>query len=325
MLFSTFTLDKTMLFYKGGEFISNQHWQHKQMFHQGDYEVIICIKGPIYLEIEQQHVTLNAHDVLVIPPFTPFGGFRKSDDLVDFYWLHFFSQYKEKIFTSTVTELIDHMQSVTDKHQKIALPRHFTLENDQQILILVHQMLSINNQLSYIDERDYLTSTLLIYLFKEFLSQNQTDERSKINYIKEWIRVNISATLSVAEISTHVHLNPDYLTRLFKKYTGMTTLQYLNHLKIEVASLLLIRTEMSIKQIATAAYFTDPKVFAHKFKSTTSLSPTDYRKSYRLVHQNNPHIDPQIPIPKRIEDILDYIPENGDLPDTNTHTKRSTH
>ena len=324
MLFSTFTLDKTMLFYKGGEFISNQHWQHKKMFHQGDYEIIICIKGPIYLEIEQQQVILHAHDILVITPFTHFGGFRKSDDPVDFYWFHFFSQFKEKIFTSTATELIDHMQSTKDTHQKIALPQHFTLENDQQILILVHQMLSINNQLSYIDERDYLTSTLLIYLFKEFLSQNQTDERSKINYIKEWIRVNISATLSVAEISTHVHLNPDYLTRLFKKYTGMTTLQYLNHLKIEVASLLLIRTEMSIKQIATAAYFTDPKVFAHKFKATTNLSPTDYRKSYRLVHQNNPHIDPQIPIPKRIEDILDYIPENGDLPDDDAHTKRST-
>lgn len=319
MLFSTFTLDKTMLFYKGGEFISDQHWQHKRMFHKGDYEVIICVKGPIYLEIDQQYVTLHAHDVLVIPPFTPFGGFRESNDPVDFYWFHFFSQFKEKIFTSTPAAFIEQVQSAATKQQQIALPRQFTLENDQQILILVHQMLSINNSLSYIDERDYLTSTLLIYLFKAFVSQNQPDERSKINYIKEWIRANISATLTVAEISDHVHLNPDYLTRLFKKYTGMTTLQYLNHLKIEVASLLLICTEMSIKQIAAAAYFTDPKIFTHKFKATTGLSPTDYRQSYRLVHQNNPHIDPQIPIPKRIEDMLDYIPENGDLPDKNFH------
>jgi hypothetical protein len=33
-----------------------------------------------------------------------------------------------------------------------------------------------------------------------------------------------------------------------------------------------------------------------------------------MIHHNNPHVDPQIPVPKRIEDTIDYIPENGDLP-----------
>ncbi|MFT8742306.1 helix-turn-helix domain-containing protein [Lentilactobacillus hilgardii] len=75
--------------------------------------------------------------------------------------------------------------------------------------------------------------------------------------------------------------------------------------------MLLIRTEMPVKQVAYNSYFNDPKVFMRRFKSSTGLSPSEYRKSYNLIHLNNPHVDLQIP--KRIADSIDYIPENGDI------------
>lgn len=317
MRFSSFTLDKTMLFYKGGEFISKHDWQHKAMFHKGDYEIIICIKGPIYLKVDQELLTIQPHEVLVIPPFTHFEGFQDSLNGTDFYWFHFFSQYKEDIIDGDPDQILQENQSQSGEHQQIVLPLYFKLEDDRQILVLIHQILSIHDDISYIDERDYLTTTLLIYLFKAFVSQRHPEISSKVNYIKEWIRANITSTMTVAEISKNVHLNPDYLTRLFKQCTGMTTLQYLNYLKIEVASLLLVRTEMPIKQIAAESYFTDPKIFTRKFKTETGLSPTEYRNSYNMIHHNNPHVDPQIPIPKRIEDVIDYIPENGGIPENN--------
>lgn len=311
--FFTFTLDKSILFYKGGEFVSKHPWRHKAMFHKGDYEIIICVKGPIYIKVEQERFCLLSHDVLVIPPFTHFEGCQDSKEGIDFYWIHFFSQYKERVIAGNVDQIILDIKTKSSEQRLITLPMHFRLQDDMQILVLVHQILSVHDDIAYIDERDYLTSALLIYLFKAFASQHDPDDRSKINYIKEWVRANISTTLTVAEIADSVHLNPDYLTRLFKKYTGMTTLQYLNHLKIEVASLLLVRTEMPIKQITSESYFGDPKIFTRKFKSETGLSPSAYRNSYNMIHHNNPHVDPQIPVPKRIEDSIDYIPENGDV------------
>lgn len=276
MLFSTFTMEKNLLYYKGGEFLAHKGWHHRRMYHKGDYALILCIKGPIYLQIGDQRYTLNAHE----------------DDMT------------EKVKAST------------SKKRQIFLPRYFKLADYEEATILIHQILSIHNELSFIEERDYLVSALLIQLYKSYFNRPDVNEdSSRINSLKEWIRANMSSTLTVAEIADRSHLNPDYLTRLFKQCTGLTTLQYLNHVKIEVATLLLIRTDMSIKQIADNSYFNDPKVFMRRFKSATGLSPTEYRKSYNLIHLNNPHVDPQIPIPKRIADSIDYNPENGDIPE----------
>jgi hypothetical protein len=67
--------------------------------------------------------------------------------------------------------------------------------------------------------------------------------------------------------------------------------------------------------VAEAAYFNDPKVFMRHFKATTVLSPSEYRLANSRIHLNNPNVDPQIPIPKRIADKINYIPENGDIPE----------
>ncbi|WP_243674241.1 AraC family transcriptional regulator [Lentilactobacillus kisonensis] len=316
MLFSTFTLEKNTVILQGRRICGPGSWRHRRMYHKGDYEIILCIKGPIYLQINDQRYTLKPHEVLIVPPFTTFYGYQDSQDAVDFYWLHFFSQHKEDAFNSDEDEMTAEVKAKQNKKRKIFLPMYFKLHDYEEATILIHQILSIHNELSFIEERDYLVSALLIQLYKSYFNRPDSSEDStRISYMKEWIRANMSSTLTVAEIADRVHLNPDYLTRLFKRCTGMTTLQYLNHVKIEVATLLLVRTEMPIKQVADNSYFNDPKVFMRRFKSSMGLSPSEYRKSYNLIHLNNPHVDPQIPIPKRIADSIDYIPENGDIPE----------
>ncbi|HIW71582.1 MAG TPA: AraC family transcriptional regulator [Candidatus Levilactobacillus faecigallinarum] len=316
MLFTTFSVEKSLLYYKGGEFSAHNSWCHRRMFHKGDYELILCLKGPIYLQVGDKQLTLQANEIAIIPPFTQMFGYRDSTSPVDFYWLHFFSQTKESIFEADEAAMLSEIKTNKNSKHRLSLPLHFELRDYEGATILIHQILSIHNELSSIEERDYLVSALLIQLYKSYFNRLDVQgNSSKIDDMKEWIRANMASDLTVAKIATNMHLNVDYLTRLFKKCTGMTTLQYLNHVKIEVAILLLIRTEMPIKQVADAAYFNDPKVFMHRFKSSTGLSPSEYRKAYNLIHLNNPHVDPQIPIPKRIADSIDYIPENGNVPE----------
>ncbi|WP_283678347.1 AraC family transcriptional regulator [Lentilactobacillus sp. Marseille-Q4993] len=316
MQFFTFTLEKTLLFYKGGEFITDSAWHHRSMRHKGDYELIVCIRGPIYIEVEGQQFTIEKGEAFIVPPFSEFFGYKDSPEGADFYWVHFFSQFKERSFTANVEELASELRNKKSTHHQISLPIHFKLNDDRQVMVLIHQILSTRDEISYIEERDFLCSAMMVRIFKLFLNAYEpNEEQTKINYLKEWIRANISCQLTVQQIADRVHLNPDYLTRLFKKYTGMTTLQYINHLKIEVASLLLVRTELPIKQIADYAYFSDDKTFMRRFKHETGLTPSEYRNSYNRIHLNNPHVDPQIPIPKRIADSIDYIPENGDIPE----------
>ncbi|MFV4966210.1 helix-turn-helix domain-containing protein [Oenococcus oeni] len=235
----------------------------------------------------------------------------------------FFSRFKESKINLKESDLIDSVKNNPSKDRKILLPNKFTLADYEQSVILIHQILSSRSESSYLQMRDYLTSALLIQLFNSYISNSYINEEdSRASFIKEWIRAHISSTLTVPGIAKQLELNPDYLTRIFKKCTGMTMLQYLNHLKIEVATTLLVRTEMSVKQISSRAYFNDSKVFIRKFHQELGLSPTEYRKSYHLIHLNNPHIDPQIPIPKDIADSIDFIPENGNIKENDFLVKK---
>ncbi|WP_040536914.1 AraC family transcriptional regulator [Schleiferilactobacillus shenzhenensis] len=317
MQYFPFHLTRPVLFYKGGEFSTPDPWQHRAVYHKGDYELIYCLKGPFYLLVGEREHAIQAHDVFIVPPFTKVVGARQSTDPVDFFWLHFFSQQEEVPFQAG-SDFGEALPVADTASPQIVLPMQFPAPDDQRLVVRLHEILAERlpqTTKASVDERDFLTSALLVELFKSYANAHQASVNDRMNYLREWIRANISSTLTVADIAQAVHLNADYLTRLFKENTGMTTLQYLNHLKIEVAQVLLVHTELAIKEVAQAAYFNDPKVFMRHFKAATGLSPSEYRTANSRIHLNNPHVDPQIPIPKRIADTINYIPENGDIPE----------
>ncbi|WP_159721530.1 AraC family transcriptional regulator [Enterococcus sp. CSURQ0835] len=308
MDFFQFDLSRPVLFYKGGEFSTKTAWRHQSMFHQGDYELIYCLQGTLYLTVGEQNLTVQQHDLLIIPPFTKLVGFKDSP-AVDFLWLHFFSQTPVKTLQQFPTEPL----SQREKYQ-VVFPALFTAPDHKQTTILLHQLLTKANNLLAEEEKDFLLAAFLIRLFGSYLeTTKQLATESPIETVKEWIRANISSDLTVTEIAEHAQLTPDHLTRLFKKYTGLTTLQYLNQQKIKVAQLLLMKTDLSIKEIAKAAYFNSDKVFMRQFKKEFGSSPTAYRHLHQVIHHNNPTIDPQIPVPKKIAEQFFHLPENGNL------------
>lgn len=315
MLCVILNLDKRLLYYKGGEFQTDQAWRHRTVYHQNDYELIFCLKGKLYLNLNGRNIVLNQHELLVVPPFYKMTGYYDSPVGTDFYWLHFFPQTKGQVVDLSADQVASQLTKIghDKEHQSIILPLKFAVTNFAEVTVLIHQILAANQALPFLNERDYLTSALLINLFMGTLSGSGRDDQLHVEMIKEWIRVHMSATLTVEDIATQNGFSPDYLTRLFKKVLGMTTLQYVNRIKIETAKSILIRTNLPIKEIAANSFFSDTRTFMRRFKALTGLTPSEYRHSDGFVHHNNPHIDPQIPLPKQIEDMIDYIPENGDV------------
>lgn len=312
-----FQLSQPFLYFKSGEFYADTPWKHKSMYHHGDYEIIICTKGPMYLQVGETRHVLTPNDVAVIPPYTKMFGYQLSTDPVDFYWLHFFVDQNHKMIEEA--ELINKLVAITSKtfsptlNDQIILPEKFHLEDPEKIIILINQILDVANSYRYSQqENDYFVTAFLIELSNHFLTQlasKQPYSHTKIDKIKEWIRVNISEDLTVEQVARAFQMNADYLTRLFKRYERRTTLQYMNELKIKTAQSLLVRTNLPIKQIAAHSYFGDEKNFMRRFKAMTGLSPTKYRNACTHTHLNNPIIDPTIPLPKQLEDRIYTIPE----------------
>lgn len=305
MSYELLKLNQPVHYYKSGEFMSTDNWRHSKIINYPDYELIFCLHGPLYLKIGMKEMVLNKNDVCFVPPSTPIVGTTYTSEPVNFYWLHFIPNAHQTI-TDHNAQLI--MDKTKKKTTNIILPQKFNLLEADDTLLRIHQILSIHNDNQLIDERDFLISALLINLETNYLKQSENqDERPefyRIEAIKEWIRSNISSELSVSQIAQQFNLNVDYMSRTFKKNTNMTISSYINNIKIEVASLLLIRTSLTVKKIAYNSYFTNEKTFIRCFKRVTGVTPSEFRKSNALIHHNNPYIDPAIPIPKRIAHFL---------------------
>ena len=74
-----------------------------------------------------------------------------------------------------------------------------------------------------------------------------------------------------------LHITPTYLSRIVKRISGRTVMDYINHMLLMEASGLLLFTTQSIAQIASILHFADQASFCKFFLRMKGMTPTDYR------------------------------------------------
>jgi len=105
------------------------------------------------------------------------------------------------------------------------------------------------------------------------------EKGSVVDIVKKYIHDNLGEQrLSREDIANFVYLNPDYLTRLFKKQTGFSISDYLQQQRIEYAKKLLIETNSPVSEVALSAGYSNFSYFSTIFKKMTNLNPMEYRK-----------------------------------------------
>ncbi|MBW4082517.1 helix-turn-helix domain-containing protein [Paenibacillus sp. S150] len=99
-----------------------------------------------------------------------------------------------------------------------------------------------------------------------------------VDKTKAYILNNIAENeLSREQIAANVYLNPDYLTRIFKKETGMTLSDFVVKERMERAKELLLKTSKPINSIASSIGYSNFSHFSRIFKKTTGLTPHEFR------------------------------------------------
>lgn len=94
----------------------------------------------------------------------------------------------------------------------------------------------------------------------------------------EFIRINLDQDLSLEKISKAIHSSPFELSRKFKKETGQTITDYINHLRITEALSIMENENLSITNIAEMVGFNDVNYFTKVFKKIKGITPSKYRK-----------------------------------------------
>lgn len=118
------------------------------------------------------------------------------------------------------------------------------------------------------------------YVFDK--SVNYVEEVAKsqtvIEKVKTYIKENFDKDITRDDIANYVFLNPDYLSRTFKKATGLSLSEYLTEQRIEKSMMLLSTSNIQITSIATEVGYNNMNYFSKIFKKVTGTTPVEYRK-----------------------------------------------
>ena len=113
---------------------------------------------------------------------------------------------------------------------------------------------------------------------EELVEPEKEQTNQFVRQVKEFVEQNIREELSVEDLAGQVHLNVDYLNRIFKKETGSTLGNYVTSQKMERAKFLLLKTDWSIGDVAAAVGYYNYSSFNRSFKKMTGESPQEWRK-----------------------------------------------
>ncbi len=115
--------------------------------------------------------------------------------------------------------------------------------------------------------------------FDMLQAHNRKSAPEWFQQIDEYVRVNMYSHLSIDDMARKFHISPSYISRIIKKSTQSTFVQYYTKLKInEACKLMQGRPEMKFKEISDALSFSDQHYFSKVFKEYMGFSPTEYRE-----------------------------------------------
>ena len=124
---------------------------------------------------------------------------------------------------------------------------------------------------------------LKISLYKQRITQEKNPEKQEertISGITRYLQEHLSEEISLAVLAEKFHLNPQYISQLFKSEIGVGFLTYLTNARLEKAKKLLVSTSLSIAEIAEQSGYGDYRVFTKVFKKTEGITPSQFRRDF---------------------------------------------
>jgi len=141
-------------------------------------------------------------------------------------------------------------------------------------------------------DRVYKLLALLEYLSKaqgsallaspSFQPDPQSYQSSTINQVLSYLVDHLAEPLTESHLARYAGMQPSAFSRFFRRHTDIPFIKYLNRLRINRASELLISSDMAITDICYACGFNNVANFNRQFLGQKAMPPSRYRRYYRM-------------------------------------------
>ncbi|NYE05860.1 AraC-like DNA-binding protein/mannose-6-phosphate isomerase-like protein (cupin superfamily) [Bacillus niacini] len=260
------------LHYWGGDKTLKSNMLHKHSF----FEVCYIVSGTgIYLENGKEY-PLSKGTLFISRPHIKHQIISQNDLYILFV-----------AFEPIYAESTDKGQEL---FQLLSTVEPFLIKDEEDLFIeMMWKMLILQAQQSTNFIHDTIISTsgsLIFSLAEHFIKENHNDKDIKnqplstthIHRAKLYIRDNLSQPLRLKDVADNLRISSRHLSRLFTEELGVTFTQYVRNERINLATILLTTTDLSIKSIASETGFDTVHYFTTVFKEIIGVTPGEFNK-----------------------------------------------
>lgn len=267
-----------------GYAIHNADWNWKNV--QSPFaRLYLVVDGTAKIELPTGTYDLKPGHLYFIPAFTKHSYICNAH--FSHYYLHVYERQSgtsgvldEWSFPTEVkaeksdTELFERLIRI-NPFMKLPMSNPIGYDNHQTLV----SNMQLNVKRPFCDKVE--SRGILFILLSRFLKYAEPKNEVNDNRIRQAltiIRHNLDQHLDISAIASEVCMSKDHFIRTFKKEVGTTPNAYIISKRMEMAQLLLLTTDNSIKVIAMQIGFTDDSYFNKSFRKHSGMSPQQYRE-----------------------------------------------
>ena len=155
-----------------------------------------------------------------------------------------------------------------------------TLNEVSEIMLQLPYLKSFDRMLHFFRLMDIIgrSDSNIPLVSEEYMLRRFRTGNKRIAMIHEFLMKNYREEIDLKQIAELVSMAEGSLCRFFKESMGMTLFEYLNRIKVEFASQLLMDPDLSILEVCYDSGYNNLSHFNKQFLKVTGLTPSGYRK-----------------------------------------------
>lgn len=228
------------------------------------YLVTVILDGTGYLEIDNVTHTLTKQDVFFIPPNVLHHYRADEEDPWHYAWISFeaddfddvFSQLGRGVHVRRIErpQMVLHYLSLIKRHEVLGSNSHRVMRDDAITKLFLSELL--------VEQENHIEPSWVM----------------TVQAIKDYIQNHYFEPLTIQDIADKFKYNRSYLCRMFKDVEGKSPKQYMVDLKMQIASKMLLESDVSVKYVSNSVGYVDSFTFSKMFKKRMGVSPQEYKK-----------------------------------------------
>lgn len=249
--------------------------------------IYFVVEGTARTYINNQVYELSPGHLYLTPPFTLHDD--ESEGRFALYYIHFYEKTENK---QSIFDTCDFPVEVSADDLHLPLIRRLhDINPDRHLQYIDPELYDNMPTLSrYIARNRAMpvysmieTQGILHQLISSFFRNAQMKSGfidKRVNKCLQYIHENTGKDISVSSLADISCISEDHLIRIFKKEMNCTPLKYIINKKMEKAQLLLITTDMSVRDVALELSMDNASYFNRIFKRSTGKTPREYREGF---------------------------------------------